>query len=612
MKKIITFFVILFFTLLNINTVSAEDYLYINKSNPFLFYVGDIKKGDKLNIVYTPGGDFNGARILVIAEGIKIFNGWQKYSGLQNITHIFNSDFEDAAILIEPFSGHTHKLHNVSINDVEIDIFNPPDLPENYPYISGLLYGLSGNLFNADNEIIDQTTFATDRNTFTYFTLHSLQSLFYEFDEPKTIYAYMLNTNRVNVFLQLLDSNLNVLHSERITELNSKKIFGIDNITNVKYVRVTNLNSSYAAGIRDLELYGEDQIKPKDIKNINIDDVTSSSISLSFDYDKQDDFSHVELSIEEIGIFTTTGNNFTFENLKPDTEYKIYATVVNSLGIKSNPMIITVKTLEPPPPEFEIKNLKAEPAFNRVDLSWSNPDYEGFHHVRIYRKDNVSTRNPFMQLLFGLVVYADDDDFKPIFETNGTYFNDLIVEPDSSYEYKLTTNSEDGMFESQGVTIKVTTPPEPPPEMGGVDFGENEKGDYVYKWTSPTTGKVKILVGGKEYATVPASDGQITIPKDDMKYTIMGNPDVRLIPISESGKEGKPLNPNLPFSGVDLPFGAKDLLTSSMSLLWLLAPFILLVLALVYAKKIIAVIRKAANNNKRQVRQGGVNNERRS
>lgn len=595
MKKIITFFVILFFTLLNINTVSAEDYLAINKSNPFLFYVGDIKKGDKLNIVYTAGDSYNGARILVIAEGIEVFNSYQKHKGLQNITHIFNSDFEDAAILIEPFSGVTHKLHSVSINDVEIDIFNPPDLPENYPYIPGLLYGLSGNLFNADNEIIDQTTFATDRNTFTHFTLRYLQSLFYEFDEPKTIYAYMLNTNRY-IYLQLLDSNLNVLHSELITELNSKKIFGIDNITNVKYVRVFNAYSSNTAVIRDLELYGEDQIKPKDIKNINIDDVTSSSISLSFDYDKQDDFSHVELSIEEIGIFTTTGNNFTFENLKPDTEYKIYATVVNSLGIKSNPMIITVKTLEPPPPEFEIKNLKAKPAFNRVDLFWSNPDYEGFHHVRIYRKDNVSTRNPFMQLLFGLVVYADDDDFKPIFETNGTYFNDLTVEPDSSYEYKLTTNSEDGMFESQGVTIKVTTPPEPPPEMGGVDYFENENGDYVYKWTSPTKGQVKILVGGVEYATVPASNKQIVIPKADMKYTLLGNPDVRLIAISESGKEGKPINPNLPFSGVNLPLRVDDLLTTIMWILWILGPFILLVLAIVYSKKIIQLIRKSAEN----------------
>lgn len=48
------------------------------------------------------------------------------------------------------------------------------------------------------------------------------------------------------------------------------------------------------------------------------------------------------------------------------------------------------------------------------------------------------------------------------------------------------------------------------------------------------------------------------------------------------------------FSGVSLPFGADDLLSSAMGLLGVLGPFVLLGLALVFTPKIISVIRSAA------------------
>lgn len=48
------------------------------------------------------------------------------------------------------------------------------------------------------------------------------------------------------------------------------------------------------------------------------------------------------------------------------------------------------------------------------------------------------------------------------------------------------------------------------------------------------------------------------------------------------------------FSGVSLPFGASDLLSSAMGLLGVLGPFVLLGLALAFTPKIISVIRSAA------------------
>lgn len=48
------------------------------------------------------------------------------------------------------------------------------------------------------------------------------------------------------------------------------------------------------------------------------------------------------------------------------------------------------------------------------------------------------------------------------------------------------------------------------------------------------------------------------------------------------------------FSGVKLPFGPADLLTSSMSLVGLLGGFILLGIAIAFTPKIIGLIRAAA------------------
>src|SRR5690606_30948654 len=97
-----------------------------------------------------------------------------------------------------------------------------------------------------------------------------------------------------------------------------------------------------------------------------------------------------------------------------------------------------------------------------------------------------------------------------IFETNGTYFNDLTVEPKTTYDYRLTTT--DGYTETSGVDITTTTPAAPVPEMGGVVVEPQPNGDYLYKWETPAAGQVKIIVGGEEYTTVPAEDKQLLIP----------------------------------------------------------------------------------------------------
>jgi hypothetical protein len=224
---------------------------------------------------------------------------------------------------------------------------------------------------------------------------------------------------------------------------------------------------------------------------------------------------------------------------------------------------------EPPKPPGEVKQLQAEPSHNKVKLSWTLPSDQNFQMVRIYR-DQVETA--FLGGLFGTTAYAAET---PIFETNGTYFNDLSVKPETKYEYTLTTVSSEGL-ESDGVTTQVTTKEEPAPQMDGISYID-ENGNLIFTWKQPTTGTVKVFVDGQEYETVPGSNGTITIPKDQVPYSMFGEPKVTFQAIGEYGTPGQVHTPSM--KNIETPFGAIDLVNSGMGLLALIAPFLLVALS---------------------------------
>lgn len=293
-------------------------------------------------------------------------------------------------------------------------------------------------------------------------------------------------------------------------------------------------------------------------------------------------------------------NSYKIGGLTEDTQYQfeLYAKYIDE--DISEPVLISVKTTSKPKPEpvGEVKTVTIKSFHNRVNLSWSLPVHQDFHHVNIYRDEIIETS--YMDKLFGTsIAYAAET---PIFETNGTYFNDLTVKPEKTYEYTLKTASTEGI-ESEGVTVQTTTPAEPTPELKDGGYKKDENGDYIFTWTSPTTGKVKVLIDGIEYKTVEASLKQILIPKNDMKYDLFNNPKVTLVPISESGKEGTPTKPNESggsggLGSAKIPFGPTDLLKSTMSLFGVIAPILLLSLATIYFRPIKNVIVKSVQNHR--------------
>jgi hypothetical protein len=332
-------------------------------------------------------------------------------------------------------------------------------------------------------------------------------------------------------------------------------------------------------------LVPEDETAPVNVTNL-VATPTFDSISLSWTNPPDQDFAKVKVyedGIYKKSVTAAEGSSAFFDNLEPDTVYSFKVTSIDNIGNESSGSVIEVKTL--PLPEIKkIKNLDATSKFDRVKLSWELPESEYFHHVNIYRK--VVEEKSFFESLFSLgtitVSAADtEEEYKPMFETNGTYWTDLTVDPETNYEYKLTSENVDGRESEEGVIVQVSTPEEPKPVIKDAQFQQATNGDYVIGWSEPTTGNVKIKVGGNDYKTVPANLKTYTIPKSDLAYTTIGDPDVTIQPVTERGTEGDAVSS----PKMNLPFSAKDLVESGNGLLWLVGPFILLALAFLLVPK---------------------------
>lgn len=361
------------------------------------------------------------------------------------------------------------------------------------------------------------------------------------------------------------------------------------NVTDISLVKVTTASS---ADFRGLKIFYVGENKHYLPVSNSYYDALHNSVLLKWKNPIVSDLSNIIIKKNGLEIANLPKvENYNVANLTPDTTYEFEIIAKYADGGVSESVFITATTTLPPEPAGDIVNLNAEATHERVDLSWELPNSDNFKHVNIYRD---TLNRSFMDMIFGVTSVKAAT---KIFETNGTYFNDLTVQPETKYEYLLTTTSTEGL-ESDGVSTTVTTLDEPEPEIvGGGYEKDTTTGDFTYYWTEPTTGDVKVMVGGRLYATVPASNGSIVIPSADMVYTILNKPDVSLVPVSESGKSGKPVKPPLngdkeSIVGVSLPFGVSDVVDTTFSFVKVLGPLLLLVLAIIFVPIIIDIIRK--------------------
>lgn len=372
----------------------------------------------------------------------------------------------------------------------------------------------------------------------------------------------------------------------------------------VKRIRLYNGNTG-AWKISELQFHSDKVIYEPVMKITETH--THEMATLRWELPKDTKFNGVVVSKDGFNIadLPSTSTSLVVRDLTPNTLYKFSVVTKFTDGTLSAPVKVEVLTSEAPPPPKpagDVKDLQASAEHDRVDLSWNLPASSNFKHVNIYRYEVQETALIDRILMIESVSAATG---KKIFETNGTYFNDLTVSADTTYQYTLTTTSKEAL-ESVGVSTTVKTPVKPPTEIAGGEFEKDPAtGSYIYRWTEPTTGKVKVMVGGKLYTTVNASNKVVVIPAKDMKYKGLDEPDVYLIPVAEDGTEGNPVKPPAVGGGtggmldeVELPFDAGELLGTGTGLFWLIGPFVLLSLAFLLVPKLRNMLVRAFTGDK--------------
>jgi len=453
-----------------------------------------------------------------------------------------------------------------------------------FAYEGGLL---EGKMFTGDaTDLIN----ITDNDTYSSARLsirlgNNVPTLItYEFEDPVDLIKYYSNHYNSQYTLTFYDSNSNVLYETIIPTAAGPILVDVD-LKGVKKITLGNNTQNYVI-LREFDVYGDTSniIKHNEIESFDLSS-SDNEVHLKWSLLDKENVTNFKLYRDGSLIKTFDKDIETYKDVVgygETHEYKITAVYIDSF--ESEGLKKTISTAEPKPVE-DVKEIKVETDYDRVDLSWILPSTDKLKHVNIYREkiEEVEEEISWIKNIFGTKVMAAES--KKIFETNGTYFNDLTVEPSTTYEYTLTTTSVSNM-ESEGVMVQAITKEEPPPVLKDISIEEQENGDYLFSWQEPTKGKVRIIVGGIEYATVNAADKQIIIPKQDMKYTPMNDPDVRAIPISESGKEGEITSPPSSLNDMELPFGVKDLLMSGSDLLWWIAPFVLLGLSFLLVPKL--------------------------
>ena len=335
--------------------------------------------------------------------------------------------------------------------------------------------------------------------------------------------------------------------------------------------------------------------KFEDLVDLKVSDIKHNSATLIYKFPEGAKFLEIYDEKNKLIDTTTNKNAYVINNLQGETNYTYTVRVVYVNGEISEKQQVKFTTVEA---DREVSSLTATSTAADVSLEWKMPTYKALDVARIYRqKEDAGT---FARM------FRTASTYEPIFETNGTTFKDLTVKADTEYTYKVTTvDTTDN--ETNGKTVKIRTKKT---NVSGGGAEKDENGDYVITWTSPTTGKIKVLVGGKEYAIVPASDKKIVIPKDKMAFDIIGNPDVKLIPIDEDGNEGEPSKPGTGpgtgnGGGIGDIVGGGDLaevlnpentLKGGVQLLALVGLFVLLGLAFRIVPKLVRMIRNAFVN----------------
>lgn len=246
-------------------------------------------------------------------------------------------------------------------------------------------------------------------------------------------------------------------HDYRTGLLDDSNILGENNLDSALYDN----NPNVAASLNNQNKMFVKFKHPVDLESfyVNATSMQNRRMTMTIEFENQ---------VKKTFQFDNETDYFFPINQNDVTRVDFYVTNKADVIVGEIEFFGTYDPSESPPPETpddleEVKNLEVKSTDERADLSWENPN-KYFDKAKIYRRDlgeEKTSLNPFAPRK----VYAAED-YKPLFETNGTEFSDLSIEPEKTYEYKVTT-TYDGM-ETKGVTVQTSIPKPPLVDLGGL------------------------------------------------------------------------------------------------------------------------------------------------
>ncbi|MBK5447029.1 hypothetical protein JFU13_29480 [Peribacillus sp. TH24] len=312
----------------------------------------------------------------------------------------------------------------------------------------------------------------------------------------------------------------------------------------------------------------------EDVNELSVISNTSNSVDLKWKTPGfNSEFTGTKVYRNDVLIATLdkTKGEYIDRNVQAETSYKYKVSATYTDQYETGGVSKSVTTQSAPPPMI-LESLQGKATHKDVEFTWKLPKREDFKRVNIFQ-DGVKVGT-----------------------STGQGFSLEGLEPSKLYKFSFTITDTNNIETTEPQFLSIKTLEEPPGVIEGGDFTEEVDGDLIITWEEPTKGKIKVFVGGKEYAIVPASDRRFTIPSKDIKYNIFGDPDVYLQPISDSGTPGEVTTP----PKEEPPFSAGDLIESGNGLLWYISPLILLGLSFLLFPKLRDLLINAIRNKKNE------------
>lgn len=234
----------------------------------------------------------------------------------------------------------------------------------------------------------------------------------------------------------------------------------------------------------------QDVTAPSEVNNLQVDQVTENSISLTWDNPADADFEHVDVYMNDTFAQTVTGDVYEAKELAPSTTYRFQIQTVDIHGNKSLGRWIdgttsqdTQSAIDNTPPAEVNHFTITEITSSSVKVTWSNPLDADFVKTALYLNG------------------------QKIDETAGTEYEFRALAADRDYLLGVKTIGSAGNT-SNGISLPVRTKQQhvvtPPADSGGsTPLPPSDPVSIPVNPTPPPTGESATIGGGGGGAAVP-------------------------------------------------------------------------------------------------------------